>query len=151
MARKKLNKILAWALSVTIAVSPANFAWASEAADMFSDNSENVGTVEDEQNEEELDSFTEQNPAEVFSAGDGSDNSDSSDSRKIFKNVGSFSVKDGQKFIFAPEEEATYCISTDNEEDSITVWNPALPESSVSTGNFYTIKTAPGNSYEIYM
>ena len=57
---------------------------------MFSDNSENVGTVEDEQNEEELDSFTEQNPAEVFSAGDGSDDSDSSGSRKIFKNVGSF-------------------------------------------------------------
>lgn len=151
MARKKLNKILAWALSATIAVSPVNFAWASEAADMFSDNSENVGTVEDEQNEEELDSFTEQNPAEVFSAGDGSDDSDSSGSRKIFKNVGSFSVKNGEGFIFAPEEEATYCISTDNEEDSITVWNPALPESSVSTGNFYTIKTAPGNSYEIYI
>ena len=145
MARKKLNKILAWALSATIAVSPVNFAWASEAADMFSDNSENVGTVEDEQNEEELDSFTEQNPAEVFSAGDGSDDSDSSGSKKNnSKMFGSFSVKNGEGFIFAPEEEATYCISTDNEEDSITVWNPALPESSVSTGNFYTIKTAPG-------
>ena len=63
--------------------------------------------ISQDKTEEELDSFTEQNPAEVFSAGDGSDDNDSSDSRKIFKKVGSFSVKDGEEFIFAPEEEAT--------------------------------------------
>ena len=46
MARKKLRKVLAWTLAATIAVSPVNMTWASESADLFSDSSENVESVE---------------------------------------------------------------------------------------------------------
>ena len=46
MARKKLNKILAWTLAATMAVSPVNLTWASESTDLFSDSSENAESVE---------------------------------------------------------------------------------------------------------
>lgn len=102
MARKKLSKVLAWTLAAIMAVSPVNMTWASESADLFSDNSENAESAEmpadetDSPQQEEQDtrlvvsdgeenenSLTAEDLEEVFSAGEQASNVDASDPKKI--------------------------------------------------------------------
>ena len=136
MAKKKLSKVLAWTLAAAMAVSPVNLTWASESADMFSDNSENTESVEmsaDEtdslqQNEQDTqsivsvgeeneDSFTSEDSEEVFSAGEQTNGvEENSLKEQIMDGVGTYIVEAGRNLIFAPTEEATYRISTENEK-----------------------------------
>lgn len=67
MARKKLNKILAWTLAATMAVSPVNLTWASESTDLFSDSSENAESVEASVGED--DSLQQEEQGTIVSAG----------------------------------------------------------------------------------
>lgn len=102
MARKKLSKVLAWTLAAIMAVSPVNMTWASESADLFSDNSENAESAEmpadetDSPQQEEQDtrlvvsdgeenenSLTAEDLEEVFSAGEQASNVDASDPKKL--------------------------------------------------------------------
>ena len=140
MARKKLRKVLAWTLAATIAVSPVNMTWASESADLFSDSSENIESVERaadktdslQQEEadtqpivsggEEEDTFTMEDSVEVFSAGDESDgNEKSSDEAQIITGEGEFTVNANEAFIFQPKKEATYCISTNKDNAFVNI------------------------------
>ncbi len=167
MARKKLSKVLAWTLAAAMAVSPVNLTWASESADLFSDNSENTESVEmsaDEtdslqQNEQdtqaivsanEEDTFTAEDAVDVFSAGDASGEGEESEGEKqILTDVGTLTVKAYEEFIFAPERNATYRISTDNKEDGIEIMVSSTH--GLGTCNYYTMKTGPGHSYPIYI
>lgn len=162
MAKKKLSKVLAWTLAAAMAVSPVNLTWASESADMFSDNSENTESVEmsaDEtdslqQNEQDTqsivsageeneDSFTSEDSEEVFSAGEQTSNVSG---EKPITGADTFTVKSEETFVFAPTEEATYRIST-NQNYNLNI---RFSESYVMhTGNYYTIKTGPEHSYTI--
>lgn len=164
MARKKLNKILAWTLAATMAVSPVNLTWASESTDLFSDSSENAESVEasvgeddsSQQEEqgtivsagEENDSpFIAEDSAEAFSAGENSDNVDTSGVLRITEE-GTFDVKTGEQFIFAPEEAATYRIST-GKDYSIDI-EPSESRN-VIDDTYYTIKTEAGHAYPFYV
>ncbi len=167
MARKKLSKVLAWTLAAAMAVSPVNLTWASESADLFSDNSENTESVEmsaDEtdslqQNEQdtqaivsanEEDTFTAEDAVDVFSAGDASGEGEESEGEKqILTDVGTLTVKAYEEFIFAPERNATYRISTDNKEDGIEIMVPSTHDP--GTCNYHTMKAGPGHSYHIYI
>lgn len=158
MARKKLSKVLAWTLAATMAISPVNITWASESADLFSDSSENVESVEipadetdsqqgevDTQSivssgEEDEDTFIAEDPVDVFSAGDESD--DGNDSKKTITGAGTLVVKTNEEFNFIPKEAATYYISVDNEDDRIKI------NGSFGYGE-YAIKTKSGYSYPI--
>lgn len=164
MARKKLNKILAWTLAATMAVSPVNLTWASESTDLFSDSSENAESVEASVGEddslqqeeqgtivsagEENDSpFIAEDSAEAFSAGENSDNVDTSGVLRITEE-GTFDVKTGEQFIFAPEEAATYRIST-GKDYSIDI-EPSESRN-VIDDTYYTIKTEAGHAYPFYV
>ena len=167
MAKKKLSKVLAWTLAAAMAVSPVNLTWASESADMFSDNSENTESVEmsaDEtdslqQNEQdtqsivsanEEDTFTAEDAVDVFSAGDASGEGEEAEGEKqIITDVGTLTVKAYEEFIFAPKRNATYRISTDNKEDGIEIMVSSTH--GLGTCNYYTMKTGPGHSYPIYI
>lgn len=167
MARKKLSKVLAWTLVAAMAVSPVNLTWASESADMFSDNSENTESVEmsaDEtdslqQNEQdtqsivsanEEDTFTAEDAVDVFSAGDASGEGEESEGEKQkLTDVGTLTVKAYEEFIFAPERNATYRISTDNKEDGIEIMVPSTH--GLGTCNYHTMKAGPGHPYHIYI
>lgn len=168
MARKKLSKVLAWTLAAAMAVSPVNMTWASESADLFSDNSENTEAAEtsadetdplqqeekdtqpivsaDEETDE--DSFTSEDSVDVFSAGDESDGIKvNSFEQKIMDGVGTYTVEDGTDLIFAPTEEATYRISTENENDTFVVMYSR--KRGVQANGYYTIKAGNGQSYQI--
>ena len=164
MARKKLSKVLAWTLAAIMAVSPVNMTWASESADLFSDNSENAESAEmpadetDSPQQEEQDtrlvvsdgeenenSLTAEDLEEVFSAGEQASNVDASDP-KIIKGEENFNVRSNETFIFKPTTEATYRIST-NENYNLDI---RFSESySMTTENYYTMKTGPGHTYTI--
>ena len=167
MARKKLSKVLAWTLAAAMAVSPVNLTWASESADMFSDNSENTESVEmsaDEtdslqQNEQDTqsivsvgeeneDSFTSEDSEEVFSAGEQTNGvEENSLKEQIMDGVGTYIVEAGRNLIFAPTEEATYRISTENENDTFVMMLGA--KYGVQANGYYTIKTGNGKAYPI--
>ena len=163
MARKKLRKVLAWTLAATIAVIPVNMTWASESADLFSDSSENIESVEMaadktdslQQEEadtqpivsggEEEDTFTMEDSVEVFSAGDESDgNEKSSDEAQII------TVNANEAFIFQPKKEATYCISTNKDNAFVNI--KISPTSGVESYSGYcTLKTSLESSYQTYI
>lgn len=164
MARKKLSKVLAWTLVAAMAVSPVNLTWASESADMFSDNSENTESVEmsaDEtdslqQNEQDTqaivsageeneDSFTSEDSEEVFSAGEQTSNVSG---EKTITGEDTFFVKSEETFVFAPTENATYRISTDQNYNLDIKFSE---NNGMYTENYYTIKTGPEHSYTIYV
>lgn len=165
MARKKLSKVLAWTLAAAMAVSPVNMTWASESADLFSDNSENTETAEtpadeidslqqdiqssvsaDEEADE--DSFTSEDSADVFSAGEESDGiKANSFEQQIMDGVGTYTVEAGTDLIFAPTEEATYRISTENENDTFVIMLGA--RYGAQAIGYYTIKVGNGQSYHI--
>ena len=167
MAKKKLSKVLAWTLAAAMAVSPVNLTWASESADMFSDNSENTESVEmsaDEtdslqQNEQDTqsivsvgeeneDSFTSEDSEEVFSAGEQTNGvEENSLKEQIMDGVGTYIVEAGRNLIFAPTEEATYRISTENENDTFVMMLGA--KYGVQANGYYTIKTGNGKAYPI--
>ena len=167
MARKKLSKVLAWTLAAAMAVSPVNLTWASESADMFSDNSENTESVEmsaDEtdslqQNEQDTqsivsvgeeneDSFTSEDSEEVFSAGEQTNGvEENSLKEQIMDGVGTYIVEAGRNLIFAPTEEATYRISTENENNTFVMMLGA--KYGVQANGYYTIKTGNGKAYPI--
>lgn len=167
MAKKKLSKVLAWTLAAAMAVSPVNLTWASESADMFSDNSENTESVEmsaDEtdslqQNEQDTqsivsvgeeneDSFTSEDSEEVFSAGEQTNGvEENSLKEQIMDGVGTYIVEAGRNLIFAPTEEATYRISTENENDTFVMMLGA--KYGVQANGYYTIKTGKGKAYPI--
>lgn len=169
MARKKLRKVLAWTLAATIAVSPVNMTWASESADLFSDSSENIESVEMaadktdslQQEEadtqpivsggEEEDTFTMEDSVEVFSAGDESDgNEKSSDEAQIITGEGEFTVNANEAFIFQPKKEATYCISTNKDNAFVNI--KISPTSGVESYSGYcTLKTSLESSYQTYI
>ena len=127
MARKKLSKVLAWTLVAAMAVSPVNLTWASESADMFSDNSENTESVEmsaDEtdslqQNEQdtqsivsanEEDTFTVEDAVDVFSAGDASGEGEESEGEKQkLTDVGTLTVK-AYKNSFSHQKEMLHTV-----------------------------------------
>ena len=167
MARKKLSKVLAWTLAAAMAVSPVNLTWASESADLFSDNSGNTESVEmsaDEtdslqQNEQDTqsivsageeneDSFTSEDSEEVFSAGEQTNGvEENSLKEQIMDGVGTYSVEAGRNLIFAPTEEDTYRISTENENDTFVMMLGA--KYGVQANGYYTIKTGNGKAYPI--
>ena len=169
MARKKLRKVLAWTLAATIAVIPVNMTWASESADLFSDSSENIESVEMaadktdslQQEEadtqpivsggEEEDTFTMEDSVEVFSAGDESDgNEKSSDEAQIITGEGEFTVNANEAFIFQPKKEATYCISTNKDNAFVNI--KISPTSGVESYSGYcTLKTSLESSYQTYI
>ena len=169
MARKKLRKVLAWTLAATITVSPVNMTWASESADLFSDSSENIESVEMaadktdslQQEEadtqpivsggEEEDTFTMEDSVEVFSAGDESDgNEKSSDEAQIITGEGEFTVNANEAFIFQPKKEATYCISTNKDNAFVNI--KISPTSGVESYSGYcTLKTSLESSYQTYI
>ena len=167
MAKKKLSKVLAWTLAAAMAVSPVNLTWASESADLFSDNSGNTESVEmsaDEtdslqQNEQDTqsivsageeneDSFTSEDSEEVFSAGEQTNGvEENSLKEQIMDGVGTYSVEAGRNLIFAPTEEDTYRISTENENDTFVMMLGA--KYGVQANGYYTIKTGNGKAYPI--
>lgn len=167
MARKKLSKVLAWTLVAAMAVSPVNLTWASESADMFSDNSENTESVEmsaDEtdslqQNEQDTqaivsageeneDSFTSEDSEEVFSAGEQTNGVEENSLKgQIMDKEGTYTVEAGTNLIFAPTEEATYRISTENENDTFVMMFG--DRHGVQANGYYTIKTGNGKAYPI--
>ena len=167
MAKKKLSKVLAWTLAAAMAVSPVNLTWASESADLFSDNSGNTESVEmsaDEtdslqQNEQDTqsivsageeneDSFTSEDSEEVFSAGEQTNGvEENSLKEQIMDGVGTYIVEAGRNLIFAPTEEATYRISTENENDTFVMMLGA--KYGVQANGYYTIKTGNGKAYPI--
>lgn len=169
MARKKLRKVLAWTLAATIAVSPVNMTWASESADLFSDSSENVESVEipadetdsqqgevDTQSivssgEEDEDAFIAEDPVDVFSAGDESESNEKLlGETKTITGEEELTVSAYEQFIFKPEEAATYCISTN--KDSALVNIKLLPTSGTEPyKGSCTLKTTSGSSYPIYI
>lgn len=169
MAKKKLSKALAWALTAAMAVNPGNLIWASEtnSAEAFTDNSENVepsaeettseiqnelaapATVSDElQTATEGNDFTDVNPVEVFSAGNESEDGEYEDETppgeiKTFTGPETFQVKENEIFNFIPAKEATYRVSTNKGNLHITF--PA--NTGLLTGNYYTFKATAGYSY----
>ena len=168
MAKKKLSKVLAWTLAAAMAVSPVNLTWASESADLFSDNSGNTESVEmseDEtdslqQNEQDTqsivsageeneDSFTSEDSEEVFSAGEQTNGveENSPKGQKIMDEVGTYTVEAGTNLIFAPTEEATYRISTEKENDTFVMM--LGDRYGVQANGYYTIKTGNGKAYPI--
>ncbi len=167
MAKKKLSKVLAWTLAAAMAVSPVNLTWASESADLFSDNSGNTESVEmsaDEtdslqQNEQDTqsivsageeneDSFTSEDSEEVFSAGEQTNGvEENSRQEQIMDGEGTYTVEDGKNLIFAPKEKATYRISTENENDTFVMMFGA--RYGVQANGYYTIKTGNGKAYPI--
>ena len=167
MAKKKLSKVLAWTLAAAMAVNPVNLTWASESADMFSDNSENTESVEmsaDEtdslqQNEQDTqsivsvgeeneDSFTSEDSEEVFSAGEQTNGVEENSLKgQIMDKEGTYTVEAGTNLIFAPTEEATYRISTENENDTFVMMLGA--KYGVQANGYYTIKTGNGKAYPI--
>ena len=169
MARKKLSKVLAWTLAATMAISPVNVTWASESADLFSDSSENVESVEipadetdsqqgevDTQSivssgEEDEDTFIAEDPVDVFSAGDESESNEKLlGETKTITGEGELTVNAYEQFIFKPEEVATYRISTN--KDSALVNIKLLPTSGTEPyKGSCTLKTTSGSSYPIYI
>ena len=169
MARKKLRKVLAWTLAATMAISPVNITWASESADLFSDSSENVESVEipadetdsqqgevDTQSivssgEEDEDAFIAEDPVDVFSAGDESESNEKLlGETKTITGEGELTVSAYEQFIFKPEEAATYRISTN--KDSALVNIKLLPTSGTEPyKGSCTLKTTSGSSYPIYI
>ena len=169
MARKKLSKVLAWTLAATMAISPVNVTWASESADLFSDSSENVESVEipadetdsqqgevDTQSivssgEEDEDTFIAEDPVDVFSAGDESESNEKLlGETKTITGEGELTVSAYEQFIFKPEEAATYRISTN--KDSALVNIKLLPTSGTEPyKGSCTLKTTSGSSYPIYI
>lgn len=167
MARKKLSKVLAWTLAAAMAVSPVNLTWASESADLFSDNSENTESVEmsaDEtdslqQNEQDTqaivsageeneDSFTSEDSEEVFSAGEQTNGVEENSLKgQIMDKEGTYTVEAGTNLIFAPTEEATYRISTEKENDTFVMM--LGDRYGVQANGYYTIKTGNGKAYPI--
>lgn len=169
MVRKKLSKVLAWTLAASMAVSPVNMTWASESADLFSDSSENVESVEmpvdeiDSQqeevdtqsivssDEEDEDTFIAEDPVDVFSAGDGSEGNEKLPGEtKTITGEGELTVSAYEQFIFKPEEAATYCISTNKDNALVNI--KLLPTSGTEAyKDFCTLKTTSGSSYPIYI
>lgn len=167
MAKKKLSKVLAWTLAAAMAVSPVNLTWASESADLFSDNSENTESVEmsaDEtdslqQNEQDTqpivsageengDSFMSEDSEEVFSAGEQTNGVEENSLKgQIMDKEGTYTVEAGTNLIFAPTEEATYRISTEKENDTFVMMFG--DRHGVQANGYYTIKTGNGKAYPI--